>query len=545
MSEVKDPKLDAIAISPVDTSSEDNLGETTILNENTGFHRTFTPRQIHVISLGGQIGAGLFIATGSNLRDGGPGSLFLGFAVVCSCVWAVLQTVSEMTISFPTSGNFIDYADRFVDPAMSFAAGFSMWIGWTAIIASEATFFSVIINYWAKESVHEAVWLTLFLVLMFVIFSLPNVVFGWFEYFTSILKIMVLLIFMIVGIALIFGAGPEGTMHHGETWQDGQAFLNGFKGFGNSILMAILAIGDNTFTGFLAGESKSPRFSVAHAVFLIPIRVSFFYLVSVVLIGILISPYNVNLLGSSGVAASPFVIAIEQAGIKGLPDFLNVVIIFAVAAIAAESFFIASRILQSMAHQGLISGVVAKVDSRGRPRVSLAITSFLCIILTYINLSGEGTTVFNWLAQIASTGFFMVWFVIAITSFRFRAALKAQNDPLFAQLYAWECSIWPFPPIWLLTCCCFYIGCSLYLALYPIGSDTPTLYYFFQYMFGIILIVLSAIAYKVIFRTKLRDPRTVDLQTGRRSLGMDEIQELDEYRKMPRWRRFVSFVQLW
>jgi amino acid transporter len=63
-----------------------------------------------------------------------------------------------MTISFPTSGNFIDYADRFVDPALAFAAGFSMWLGWTAIIAAEATFFSVVVNYWAQNKVHEAVW---------------------------------------------------------------------------------------------------------------------------------------------------------------------------------------------------------------------------------------------------------------------------------------------------------------------------------------------------------------------------------------------------
>lgn len=225
---------------------------------------------------------------------------------------------------------------------------------------------------------------------------------------------------------------------------------------------------DNTFTGFLAGESKSPRLSVAHAVFLIPIRVSVFYLTSVVLIGILISPTNEHLLGSSGVAASPFVIAINQAGISGLPDLLNVVIIFAVAAIAAESFFIASRILQSMAHQGLISAWVAKVDSQGRPRASLLITAALAITLTYINLSAGGVTVFDWLSQIASTGYFMVWFVISITSFRFRAAIKAQRDPLFAELYAWKCSFWPVPPIWLFTCCLFYIGCSFYLALYPI-----------------------------------------------------------------------------
>lgn len=399
---------------------------------------------------------------------------------------------------------------------------------------------------------------------MFVIFSLPNAVFGWFEYFTAILKILVLIIFIIVGVALVFGVGPEGTVHHGENWQDGKAFLNEFKGFGNSVLLAILAIGDNTFTGFLAGESKSPRFSVAHAVFLIPIRVTVFYLISVALIGILISPDNENLLGSdSGVASSPFVIAINQAGIKGLPDVLNVAIIFAVAAIAAESFFIASRILQSMAHQGIIPAWVSKVDSRGRPRISLAITSVLCVTLTYINLSGEGITVFKWLSQTASTGYFMVWLVISITSFRFRAALRAQNDPLFRETYAWKCSLWPFPPAWLFACCCFYIGTSFYLALYPIvsfavlfsargelirfiqGSDTPTAYYFFQYMFGTILIVFSAIGYKLIFRTKLRDPRTVDLQTGRRTLGFEEIKELDEYKAMPRWRKFVSFVQLW
>ena len=41
---------------------------------------------------------------------------------------------------------------------MSFAAGFSMWIGYTALIASEATFFAVVVNYWAKDKVNEAVW---------------------------------------------------------------------------------------------------------------------------------------------------------------------------------------------------------------------------------------------------------------------------------------------------------------------------------------------------------------------------------------------------
>lgn len=142
----------------VPSDNEAKTGTVQDVSDHGEFRRSFTPRQIHVLSLGGQIGAGLFISTGTNLLNGGPGSLFLGFAVVCSCVWGMLQTVSEMTIAFPVSANFIEYADRFVDPALAFAAGISMWLGWTAIVAAEATFFAVIVNYWAQGSVHDAVW---------------------------------------------------------------------------------------------------------------------------------------------------------------------------------------------------------------------------------------------------------------------------------------------------------------------------------------------------------------------------------------------------
>jgi yeast amino acid transporter len=93
---------------------------------------------------------------------------------------------------------------------------------------------------------------------MFAIFSLPNTVFGWFEYFTSILKIVALILFVIIGVAIIFGAGPDGAVHNGENWQNGMAFLNGFKGFGNSVLLAILAIGGRSASSYLiAAHAKS------------------------------------------------------------------------------------------------------------------------------------------------------------------------------------------------------------------------------------------------------------------------------------------------
>ncbi|KAF1974830.1 hypothetical protein BU23DRAFT_579570 [Bimuria novae-zelandiae CBS 107.79] len=459
------------------------LARADYIDNHGEFRRSFTPRQIHVLSLGGQIGAGLFISTGTNLLNGGPGSLVLGFLVVYS-------------ISFPVSANFIEYADRFVDPTLAFAAGLSMCPN----------------NRLTKELD------TVFLVVMVGMFMLPSVWFGWFEYCAAILKFIALLIFVFAGF----------TMKE-------EPFKNGFKGFSSSVLLAVLAIGDNSFTGFLAGEAKSPRYSVGHTALLIPVRVTTIYMVCIIFISLLVPADSPSLYGASGVTASPFVMALNESGITGLPDFLNCVILIAVPSIGAEFIFIASRMLRFMSHQQLIQQWFAKV----------AVTLLAAIALTYCNMSAGGIEVFTWLGQIASTGYFMVWVVVAIISFRFRAALDAQNDPLFNEPLAWKCTLWPMPSILLLTRGALYTACSFYLGLYPIGADSPSVYSFFHYVIGLLLIVFSGLAYKIIFRTKMRDPAKVDLRTACRTLGEEEIYALDLYYSQSRLRRFYTLVQLW
>ncbi|KAE8454311.1 hypothetical protein EG329_005236 [Mollisiaceae sp. DMI_Dod_QoI] len=479
------------------------------------------------------------------LRSGGPGSLVLGYGMVCTCVWAALQTLSEMTIAFPVSGNFINYADRFVDPALAFGAGFAEWLGWTAVVASEATFFSVIINYWANGSVHEAVWLSIFLVFCGCIFLLSNKWWGYFEYFASVLKILALIIFILAGFAMILGAGPTGQVHNGETWRDYPVFLNGFKGFGNSALLGIWAMGDQVFTGIMGGEAKSPRYSMAHATKLVPIRVSVTFMLSIIFISILVPETDPRLFGGSDTAASPFVIALDHAGIKGLPDFLNVVIMIGIVAIAVESIYISSRVLRAMSAQGLIPKFISRVDSTGRPRWAVAITVTVAVILTYMNLSSTGITVFTWLVSITSSSFFIVWFVICITSWRFRAALKAQNDQLFTEVYAYRTWAWPIPPIWLFSGSTVLLVSCIYLGLYPIGVDTPSVYYFFENMIGVVIVISFTLGYKIIYKTKFRDAKTADLKSGRRTLGKEEIDMLNEYYSRSTIRRFWTYIQLW
>ena len=151
----------------------------------------------------------------------------------------------------------------------------------------------------------------------------------------------------------------------------------------------------------------------------------------------------------------------------------------------------------------------------------------------------------NWLVSITSSCYFFNWIIISYTSYKFHLVLKAQNDPLFRETYAWESIKWPLAPAWLMTISLLIFAGCLAAGINPLGDAGFTAENFFEYMLGILIIVSFTLAYKLIFRTPWRDPRTADLKTGRRTLDFEEIEQLDKYYKQPNYRRFLTYVQLW
>lgn len=178
-----------------------------------------------------------------------------------------------------------------------------------------------------------------------------------------------------------------------------------------------------------------------------------------------------------------------------------------------------------------------------------------------------GLTVLNWLISITSASFFTNWIIISFVNWRFHRALKAQNDQLFTEVYAWRSSCWPLAPAWLMLISVFLLVCCVFLGVEPPvsvsylmpgfqscaranfflfkGGSGFSASNFFQYVLGLLLIGSFTIAYKIIYRTPWRDPRTADCTTGRRTLSADEIAVLDNYYRQPAWRRFLTYVQIW
>lgn len=139
----------------------------------------------------------------------------------------------------------------------------------------------------------------------------------------------------------------------------------------------------------MGGEAQSPRMSMAHATKLVPFRVNIVYMLSVVFVTLMVRSDDDHLLGGSGIAASPFIIAINEVGIPGIGDVLNAGMIVGILGISAEAIYLCSRVLRTMAHQKLIPEALAKVDCAGRPRWALIISTVVAVIITYIQLSGK------------------------------------------------------------------------------------------------------------------------------------------------------------
>lgn len=76
-----------------------------------------------MIALGGSIGTGLFVASGSSISTAGPGGALIAYVAIGIMVYFLMTSLGEMATYMPVSGSFATYATKFIDPAFGFALG--------------------------------------------------------------------------------------------------------------------------------------------------------------------------------------------------------------------------------------------------------------------------------------------------------------------------------------------------------------------------------------------------------------------------------------
>lgn len=104
---------------------------------DTQLHRSLGTRHITMVALGSAIGMGMWLGSGASLINGGPASLFIGFLISSSMVWAVSQSIGEMAVMYPLPSAFVQWATIFISPAAGFALGWGYWFSYWITIANE------------------------------------------------------------------------------------------------------------------------------------------------------------------------------------------------------------------------------------------------------------------------------------------------------------------------------------------------------------------------------------------------------------------------
>ena len=95
------------------------------------------PRHVTMISLGGTIGAGLFIGIAEPLTQAGPLGTILAYFAAGLVMLGTMMCLGELATSFPHSGSFQYYAYKFFpSPLISYTIGWMYWLSWVFALAA-------------------------------------------------------------------------------------------------------------------------------------------------------------------------------------------------------------------------------------------------------------------------------------------------------------------------------------------------------------------------------------------------------------------------
>ncbi|UPK93962.1 hypothetical protein LCI18_004897 [Fusarium solani-melongenae] len=506
--------------------------------------RSMKKRHLHMIAIGGSIGAGFFVGSGSAMTKGGPASVFICFGIAGIMIFNVVHALGELAVMYPVSGGFYTYSTRFIDPSWGFAMGWNYVFQWVIVLPLELTVVSFTVQYWDKD-INEAVWISVFWAVIVIINIFGTLGYAEEEFWSSCFKLAAIVIFMIVAVVLICGGGPSNgkfdTYQGAKLWYNPGAFQNGFRGFCGVFVTAAFSFAGTELVGLAAAESNNPAKALPGAIKQVFWRITLFYIVGLTLVGMLVSSTDDRLLNSSNPykdGTSPFVLAVKDAGLKGYDSFMNLVICVSVVSIGVSCVYGGSRTLTALAEQGYAPKVFTYIDRSGRPLMSV-LFNLIWGGLAYVVLASSGSVVFDWLLAVSALAALFTWGSICFAHIRFRAAWTRQGRSL-DQIPFQACG-GVYGSYMGLFLCFIILAAQIFVAIAPPGqTGTGTAEDFFKACLAIPVVLAFWVAGFIWKRTGWLTIDKIDLDTGLREHDWDSI---NAYRakvaSWPAWRRFL------
>jgi GABA permease len=375
-------------------------------------------RHLTMIAMGGVIGAGLFVGSGTVISEAGP-SAFLSYAITGVLIILVMRMLGEMATANPSTGSFADYARQAIGGWAGFSVGWLYWYFWVIVIGFEAVAGAKVIQYWLPG---VPLWLMSLLLMTLMtatnLFSVSS--FGEFEFWFAGIKVAAILVFLVLGGLFVLGAWPGKSLDFSNlTAHDG--FLPfGVGAIFSAIVVVIFSMVGAEVATIAAAESPDPGKSIARATNSVILRIAIFFVGSIFLLAVIL-PWN-----DAGLAASPYVAAFKTMGIPYADHIMNAVVLTAVLSCLNSGLYTSSRMLFVLAARREAPSALMEVTRRGVPRNAIlasTVVGFLCVIAAAVSPD----TVFLFLLNSSGAVILFVYLLIALSQIILRRRTGSEN----------------------------------------------------------------------------------------------------------------------
>ncbi|WP_145521458.1 amino acid permease [Yersinia aldovae] len=389
--------------------------------QDSTLKRGLKNRHIQLIALGGAIGTGLFLGIAQTIKMAGP-SVILGYAIGGFIAFLIMRQLGEMVVEEPVAGSFSHFAYKYWGDFAGFLSGWNYWAMFILVGMAELTAVGIYIQYWWPE-IPTWVSAAVFFVLINSI-NLINVrMFGETEFWFAIIKVAAIIGMIVFGAYLLAsGSGGPGASVT-NLWAQGGFMPHGLGGLVMAMAVIMFSFGGLEMVGITAAEAEDPQHSIPKATNQVVYRILIFYIGSLT---VLLSLYPWGNVVEGG---SPFVMTFHALDSNLVATILNVVVLTAALSVYNSGVYCNSRMLFGLASQGNAPKLLTKVNKRGVPILSIALSALATSAGVVINYVMPGKAFELLMALVVST-LVINWVMICLAHLKFRAAKMKEGSEL-------------------------------------------------------------------------------------------------------------------
>jgi amino acid transporter, AAT family len=390
-----------------------------ILAREAGLQRGLSPGQLAMIGLGSSIGTGLFLGSAIAVKLAGP-AVILSFAGGACIALTMMWALAEMSAAHPAAGSFGLYAEMYLHPWAGFAVRLTYWFCMMVVVGSEVVAASIYCKLWFP-GMPSWIWIGLFSIVILYVNTTNIGNLGTFEYWLSMIKIVTIVAFLILGMALLSGVGFPKVGYANYTAHGG--FLpNGWKGVGLGVVLGLFSFFGIEVVGSTAGEAADPKVAVPKALRRTLIVLVLFYVVGLALV-VGIVPWM-----QIGLGESPFVRVFQTVGIPAVSHIMNFVVLTAALSSAVANLYFAARLAFSLARGGYLPAAFGRLSGKDMPVVAV-LASAGGMVAALVLSEYFKDSLFVFMIGLSTFGALFAWLMTLLTHLAFRRFHQRQARP--------------------------------------------------------------------------------------------------------------------